>query len=139
MSNTDVEKQAAASAAQPEGSAPLAPATTASTRDAREESDASASAEEKERSQDPVPRSTTFAAMEPPSYRGAGTDLEAAPTARTFSRRQGSRSESAHPFGGDLSAQREEIKLERFQSQAGKDQVIVHWEGENDSENPQVS
>lgn len=65
---------------------------------------------------------------------GAGKQAQ-----RTFSRRDTSRAaagEDTHPFGGDLQRMETELKLERFISQAGKDQVLVHWEGDNDPENP---
>ncbi|CEH12583.1 Synaptic vesicle transporter SVOP and related transporters (major facilitator superfamily) [Ceraceosorus bombacis] len=78
--------------------------------------------------------STTF--HEPPVYRAPG-ESGAIAASRTFSARTPSRMESAHPFGGDLGQEREELELERFKSQAGKDQVIVHWEGADDPENPQ--
>ncbi|PWN44737.1 putative mfs-multidrug-resistance transporter [Ceraceosorus guamensis] len=78
--------------------------------------------------------STTF--HEPPVYRAPG-ESGAVAASRTFSARTPSRMESAHPFGGDLGQEREELELERFKSQAGKDQVIVHWEGADDPENPQ--
>jgi hypothetical protein len=37
-----------------------------------------------------------------------------------------------------VAAEKQELHLERFASQKGKDQIVVHWEGENDSENPLV-
>lgn len=58
---------------------------------------------------------------------------------RTFSRRDTSRAaagDDVHIFGGDLQRMETEIKLERFMSQLGKDQVLVHWEGKDDPENP---
>ncbi|CAO1628434.1 unnamed protein product [Parajaminaea phylloscopi] len=91
-------------------------------------------------------RSTTFQPMEPPTYRGgdAGQDGAAAPgngskVTRTFSRRDASQltHHDSHIFGGDLQRQDTEHRLARFQSQQGKDVVMVHWEGEADPENPQ--
>ncbi|KDN53529.1 putative mfs-multidrug-resistance transporter [Tilletiaria anomala UBC 951] len=58
---------------------------------------------------------------------------------RTFSRRDREASyagEDVHMFGGDLHRQETELALSRFESQAGRDQIVVHWEGEDDSENP---
>lgn len=73
-----------------------------------------------------------------PTYIPAdGSSPAATRPTRTFSRRDRSEAnDNTHPFGGDLERAETENHLERFQSQAGKDVVIVHWEGENDSENP---
>jgi multidrug resistance protein len=88
----------------------------------------------------PARQTTKFAT---PNYQAAD-GVSAAPTAqRTFSRRT-QRSEddhSHHFFGGDLSHSRAEMALERFLSQKPKlengEPIIVHWEGEDDPENPQ--
>lgn len=58
---------------------------------------------------------------------------------KSFSRREQSVAlgENAHPFGGDLQRADTELALTRFQSQAGRDQIIVHWESDDDMENPQ--
>ncbi|KAK0528732.1 hypothetical protein OC834_003952 [Tilletia horrida] len=58
--------------------------------------------------------------------------------ARTFSRRQtGDQVDHQHhPFGGDLSRQETEAHLSRFLSQKGNNRIVVHWEGDHDSENP---
>lgn len=82
--------------------------------------------------------SVGFAPQNAPTYIPAdeSNPMATRPT-RTFSRRERSEAhDSTHPFGGDLERAHTENHLERFQSQAGKDVVIVHWEGENDSENP---
>lgn len=83
--------------------------------------------------------STTFAPMPAPNYRT--TDGGKAPTAqRSFSRREATLShQDSHIFGGDVQRAETEAGLSRFQSQQGKDVITVHWEGENDPENPQVS
>lgn len=84
--------------------------------------------------------STKFAPANSPRYTGAGDDTPQPPTtSRTFSRRQVSESDQHHIFGGDSSSKKTELDLERFQSQKGKDHVIVHWEGDDDPENPHVS
>ncbi|EST07941.1 Major facilitator superfamily [Kalmanozyma brasiliensis GHG001] len=82
--------------------------------------------------------SVGFAPQTAPTYLSADrtNDTAARPT-RTFSRRSRTEAhDSTHPFGGDLERSHTEDHLERFQSQAGKDVVIVHWEGEDDRENP---
>ncbi|ETS63216.1 hypothetical protein PaG_03002 [Moesziomyces aphidis] len=89
----------------------------------------------------PAPKtaaSVGFAPQTAPNYIPAdGADPAATRPTRTFSRRERSENlDTTHPFGGDLERAETENHLERFQSQAGKDVVIVHWEGENDSENP---
>lgn len=88
----------------------------------------------------PIPASAIeFAHTKTPNYipaDGAADSAEARPV-RTFSRREPVEGgETSHPFGGDLERAQTENHLERFQSQAGKDTIIVHWEGENDRENP---
>ncbi|SNX82858.1 probable mfs-multidrug-resistance transporter [Melanopsichium pennsylvanicum] len=82
--------------------------------------------------------SVGFAPSTSPTYIPAdGSDPTATRQTRTFSRRDPSQAnDSTHFFGGDLERAETENHLERFQSQSGKDIVIVHWEGENDSENP---
>ncbi|KAK0543641.1 hypothetical protein OC846_006341 [Tilletia horrida] len=90
-------------------------------------------------------RSTSFAH---PIYRSADEkDLEkhagsgfqgGLKPSRTFSRRKTGQDADRqdHPFGGDLSRQETEAHLERFMSQKGNDKIIVHWEGDDDPENP---
>ncbi|CBQ72236.1 probable mfs-multidrug-resistance transporter [Sporisorium reilianum SRZ2] len=82
--------------------------------------------------------SVGFAPSTTPAYIPAdGSDPAATRPTRTFSRRdRNEANDSTHPFGGDLERVETENHLERFQSQAGRDVVIVHWEGENDRENP---
>ncbi len=80
-----------------------------------------------------------FAPQNPPTYVPAdGSDPLATRPTRTFSRREPVEvhDSTTHPFGGDLERAETEHHLQRFQSQQGKDVIIVHWEGENDSENP---
>ncbi|KAJ1029291.1 hypothetical protein NDA13_002542 [Ustilago tritici] len=97
------------------------------------------SVSEKEDTVPPIKSASVgFAPQETPTYIPAdGSDPAATRPTRTFSRRECSgANDTAHPFGGDLERAETENHLERFQSQAGKETVIVHWEGENDSENP---
>lgn len=83
-------------------------------------------------------RSTTFAPMSAPDYKGTQSGDSALGVQRTFSRRQPSLIQhDSHIFGGDLSRAQNELDLERFQSQRGKDVVTVHWEGDDDPECPQ--
>lgn len=95
---------------------------------------------EKEESSGPLKPAPAvgFAAQSPPTYIPANGSASAdSRPVRTFSRRDRSEThDTTHPFGGDLERAETENHLERFQSQAGKDTVIVHWEGENDRENP---
>ena len=84
--------------------------------------------------------STKFAPMKNPEYTGANDGKDLAAT-RTFSRRAATfGDETAHPFGGTLSHSRAEMALERFLSQKPKlekgEPIIVHWEGDDDPENP---
>ncbi|PWN30299.1 MFS general substrate transporter [Jaminaea rosea] len=83
-------------------------------------------------------KSTKFAPFQTPNYNQAGGQAgEGAKVTRTFSRRDPSlHQHDSHIFGGDLQTQNHEDTLTRFQSQAGKDVVTVHWEGEDDPENP---
>lgn len=85
-------------------------------------------------------RSTSFAPMQAPTYRGdaSGNGDGEPKITRTFSRRDPSQltHHDSHIFGGDLQREQTELKLARFQSQQGKDVVTVHWEGEADPENP---
>lgn len=85
-------------------------------------------------------RSTTFAPMAAPNYKGSAAGGEQPMgVQKTFSRRQPSLvHHDSHLFGGDLNRAHTELELERFQSQKGKDVVTVHWEGEDDPECPQV-
>ncbi|MCO5589964.1 hypothetical protein L7F22_043933 [Adiantum nelumboides] len=86
--------------------------------------------------------STKFAPMKNPEYKGANDGKEGNLSAtRTFSRRAPTfGDESAHPFGGTLSHSRAEMALERFLSQKPNlekgEPIIVHWEGDDDPENP---
>lgn len=129
MSNIDLEKQASGSSEdQPEEK-----------QDTLLEQDSSSSSPQSHKPQRSP--STTFAPMRPPAYNNAGGhDGETHPV-RTFSRRTARTVEDAHIFGGDLSVSRQEMALERFVSQKGAldsgDDVIVHWEGDDDPENPQ--
>lgn len=105
----------------------------------RQETDSSEDVEKRGLERQP---STRFAPQQAPVYRGAdGEEVTAKPT-RTFSRRAArDASDAATPFGGDLSISRTEMTLERFKSQKGKvmagEPVVVHWEGDDDPENPQ--
>jgi hypothetical protein len=103
--------------------------------------------------------STTFAPMNKPAYntQDGGSGLDASGKAvRTFSRRTAQSSDDAHFFGGSLSRTRTELELERHESRRqqrsekgekgnqGSDgdsekeePIIVHWEGDDDPENPQ--
>ncbi|CAO1618492.1 unnamed protein product [Sympodiomycopsis kandeliae] len=82
-------------------------------------------------------RTTTFAPMSAPNYKGT-TEGVGGSVSRSFSRRQPSLAHhDSHLFGGDLNRAQTELELERFESQRGKDTVTVHWEGEDDPDNPQ--
>ena len=126
----DLEKQQSADGESLPSSPRLAPAL----------SESEPEVEEKAARREP---STKFAPAISPRYTGAGEkdgqDFHPAAPTRTFSRRQKSENDQFHIFGGDSSAAKRENDLERFTSQKGKDQVVVHWEGDDDPENPQVS
>lgn len=93
--------------------------------------------------------SATFAPMKRPSYRGEdGKEAGDAKPTRTFSRRTAQSSDGeAHYFGGDLTRSRTEMTLEHYGSRTdaaaggekdtGEEPIIVHWEGDDDPENPQ--
>lgn len=110
----------------------------------REHVDLSSSDEEEnsEKKQHQRQASTKFAPMKQPEYRGANDGKEGNLVAsRTFSRRAPTfGDETAHPFGGTLSHSRAEAALERFLSQKPNlekgEPIIVHWEGDDDPENP---
>lgn len=92
--------------------------------------------------------STTFAPLAKPSYTGADGREGGIKATRTFSRRTNRSEDSgANIFGGDLTRSRTEMELERIESrrqtsltsekEAHDEPVIVHWEGDDDPENPQ--
>ncbi|TKY87411.1 hypothetical protein EX895_004089 [Sporisorium graminicola] len=131
-SNLDLEKQNSSSNGDADASTAVGHADTSMTE--KEATTAAAAAPAT-----PLKgASVGFAPQATPAYIPAdGSDPAATRPTKTFSRRERSEAnDSTHPFGGDLERADTENHLERFQSQAGKDVVIVHWEGENDSENP---
>lgn len=116
--------------------------------DTRENADGPKDFEEKLTAADRLhhKRSTSFGSMVTPNYQdseagqsGQGENLTK--IIRTFSRRDAAEltHSDSHIFGSDLQRQRTEVDLVRFQSQQGRDLITVHWEGEDDAENPQVS
>lgn len=125
----DLEKQQSADGESLPSSPRLAPAL----------SESEPEVEEKAARREP---STKFAPAISPRYTGAGEKM-----VRIFSQLHqpglslGGRSQRTISFTSseEIVRRRRENDLERFTSQKGKDQVVVHWEGDDDPENPQVS
>ena len=136
--HTDVDLEKQSSSVGPDADTELPVDSEKQAQLDGQEQDTSPKRTRKVRHQDSA---TRFAPIEPPRYVSADAGNPDAPRAtRTFSRRERdlSHHESNHPFGGDFGRQHTENELVRFESQKGKDTIIVHWEGDNDPENPQT-
>ncbi len=58
---------------------------------------------------------------------------------RTFSRSRtlaDDPTEGPHLFGGDVGRRDQELNLERLEKEASEEYIVVHWEGDDDPENP---
>ncbi|PWY98581.1 putative mfs-multidrug-resistance transporter [Testicularia cyperi] len=130
-SNMDLEKQVSSSAG--EGAT-----NTSNSTNGEYSEKAPATSTGHSHSRSKTQASIGFAPQASPQYIPAEGSADGQPRPmRTFSRRDRMELvDSTHLFGGDIERANTENHLERFQSQAGKDTVVVHWEGEDDRENP---